>query len=73
MNCRNFCDKWKKENVVEDFEIVDSKEIQCYYEQSELAGLFLDRDYEAARRAIMTEYKLSEWTVRMCELMEAKE
>lgn len=55
---------------MEDFEIVDSKEIQCYHEQSELAGLFLGGDYEAARRAIMTKYKLNMWACRMSELME---
>lgn len=59
--------------IDKDYEIVDDKSIQCFYERSELAGLYLGKDYEEARRDIMTEYKLSEWTVRMCELMEAEE
>lgn len=58
---------------MKDYEIVDDKRIQCFYEQSELAGLYLGKDYEAARRDIMTEYKLSEWAARMCEVMEAEE
>lgn len=55
---------------MKDYEIVDDKEIQCFYERSELAGLYLGKDYEEARRDIMTEYKLREWAARAWEVME---
>ena len=55
------------------YEIVDDKRIQCTYERSELAGLYLGKDYEDARRDIMTEYKLREWAARAREIMEAEE
>lgn len=54
------------------YEIVDDKRIQCTYERSELAGLYLGKDYEEARREIMTEYRLSEWAVRALEVMEGE-
>lgn len=58
---------------MKDYEIVDDKRIQCFYERSELAGLYLGKDYEDARRDIMTEYKLGEWAVRAREIMEGEE
>lgn len=57
---------------MKDYEIVDDKEIQCFYERSELAGLYLGKDYEDARRDIMTEYRLRKWAARAWEVMEGR-
>lgn len=71
MSCRKICDKWKGLSVVWDYDYVDYKMVTAKYTGTELAGLFLGGSYEAARRAIITKYRLNMWAARMKELMES--